>query len=196
MCHFAEVWHTLRRKAWSWSLQHQAGSHGGFISTSCSQTIGQFIRKRTAAAPAGEATDDEVGDAMRAAVKKARGVAAPKTPPKAKPVAGPKTLPKAMPIPKAMPKTPAQGGNQSGTGQASGQSYAKERGKQAGDRLDLHLERLGVGSGTAQAPTCIWTSRKGGELFLAGLPMRQTVDKFPESAAGLLLSTWSREPGG
>ena len=77
MCHFAEVWHTLRRKAWSWSLQHQAGSHGGFISTSCSQTIGQFIRKRTAAAPAGEATDDEVGDAMRAAVKKARGGSSP-----------------------------------------------------------------------------------------------------------------------
>ena len=58
----------------------------------------------------------------------------------------------------------------------------KGRGKAAGDTLDLHLERLGVGSGTAQAPTCIWTSRKGGGIYLAGLPMQQTVDKFPKTA--------------
>ena len=31
-------------------------------------------------------------------------------------------------------------------------------------------------------PTCIWTSRKGGGIYLAGLPMRQTVDKFPKTA--------------
>ena len=41
----------------------------------------QFTRKRAAA----DATDDEVASAMRAAVKKARGVAAPRTPPKAMP---------------------------------------------------------------------------------------------------------------
>ena len=55
-------------------------------------------------------------------------------------------------------------------------------GKRTEEQLDLHLERLGVGSGTAQAPTCIWTSRKGGKIFLAGLPMRQIVDKFPTTA--------------
>ena len=57
----------------------------------------QFTRKRAAAEPSGETTDDDVATVMRAAVKKARGVAAPKTPPKAKPVAAPKTPPKAMP---------------------------------------------------------------------------------------------------
>ena len=42
--------------------------------------------------------------------------------------------------------------------------------------------RLGVGTGTAQAPTCVWTSRKGGKIFLAGLPIQQTVRKFPTMA--------------
>ena len=40
----------------------------------------QFTRKRAAAAPAGEATDDEVADVMRAAVKKARGSQLPRQP--------------------------------------------------------------------------------------------------------------------
>ena len=42
--------------------------------------------------------------------------------------------------------------------------------------------RLGVGTGTAQAPTCVWTSRKGGKIFLAGLPIQQTARKFPTMA--------------
>ena len=52
-----------------------------------------FGRKRTAASGA---TDDEIADVMRTAVKKARGQAAPKTPPKAPAIAAPKTPPKAM----------------------------------------------------------------------------------------------------
>ena len=48
--------------------------------------------------------------------------------------------------------------------------------------MDRHLERLGVGTGTAQAQPCIWTSRKGSKVFLAGLPMRRTVHKFPATA--------------
>ena len=136
----------------------------------------KFTRKRTAAAPAEGATDDDVADVMRAAVKRARGVAAPKTPPKAKSVAAPKTPPKAMPqAPLAASKV--------APGKPQIKAMPKKgHGKRAGDSLDQHLERLGVGSGTAQAPTCIWTSRKGGKLFLAGLPMRQTVGKFPKTA--------------
>ena len=53
----------------------------------------QFGRKRTMASGA---TDDEVAEAMRSAVKRARGRAAPKTPPKAPAIAAPKTPPKAM----------------------------------------------------------------------------------------------------
>ena len=117
---------------------------------------------------------------MRAAVKKARGVAAPKTPPKAKPVAAPKTPVKAMPRtpPKAVAKITAPGKPQS----KAAAMPKTGGGRQPGAQLDRHLERLGVGTGTAQAPTCIWTSRKGGKIFLAGLPMRQTVDKFPTAA--------------
>ena len=112
----------------------------------------QFTTKRAAA---GGATDDEVADVMRAAVNKARGAAAPKTPPKA--IAAPKTPPKAM------PKTPG--------GKPQVKAMPKKgRGKQAGNVLDEHLEGLGVGPGTAQAPTCIWTSRKGGKIFFGRAP--------------------------
>ena len=134
----------------------------------------QFTRKRAAASGA---TDDEVADVMRAAVKTARGKAAPKTPPKATAVAAPKTPPKAM------PKAPMKAATKSAPGKPQVKAMPKKgRGKATGHALDEHLERLGVGSGTAQAPTCIWTSRKGGSIYLAGLPMRQTVDKFPKTA--------------
>ena len=127
---------------------------------------------------------------MRAAVKKARGQAAPKTPPKAPAIAAPKTPPKAA---ATTPKPPATAAKSRATTTTPKRLAApgkpqikampkKGHGKAAGDTLDLHLERLGVGSGTAQAPTCIWTSRKGGGIYLAGLPMRQTVDKFPKTA--------------
>ena len=124
----------------------------------------QFTRKRSAA----ETPDDDMAAAMRAAVKKARGMAAPKTPPKAMPKTPPKAAPKAEPAGKPQSKSaamPKKGGGGKSTGE-----------------LDHHLERLGVGTGTAQAPTCFWTSRKGGKIFLAGLAMRQTVNKFPTTA--------------
>ena len=109
--------------------------------------------------------------------RKRTAAAAPKAPPKAKSVAGPKTPPKAM------PKTPPKAAAKVAPGKPQIKAMPKKgRGKQAGDSLDQHLERLGVGSGTAQAPTRIWTSRKGGKLFLARLPMRQTMDKFPKTA--------------
>ena len=135
----------------------------------------QFTRKRAAASGA---TDDEVADVMRFAVKKARGKAAPyKTPPKAAAGAAPKTPPKAMPRP------PMQATTKSAPGKPQVKAMPKKgRGKASGQALDEHLECLGVGSGTSQAPTCIWTSRKGGNIYLAGLPMRQTVDKFPKTA--------------
>ena len=144
----------------------------------------QFTRKRTAEAPAGEATDDEVADVMRAAVKKARGVAAPKTTPKAKPVAEPKTPPKAM------PKTPPKAAIKVAPGKPQIKAVPKKgREKQAGDRLDQHLERLRVGSGTAQAPTCIWTSR---QAFLGRAPGAADNGQVPgDGAADLLLSAWA-----
>ena len=140
----------------------------------------QFGRKRTVASGA---TDDEVAEAMRSAVKRARGKAAPKTPPKAPAIAAPKTPPKAMatsPKPMATATTPKR---MAAPGKPQIKAMPKKgRGKAAGDTLDMHLERLGVGSGTAQAPTCIWQSRKGGGLYLAGLPMQQTMDRFPKTA--------------
>ena len=146
-----------------------------------------FGRKRAAASGA---TDDEMAEVMRTAVKKARGQAAPKTPPKAPAIAAPKTPPKAK---ASTPKPPATAAKSmaaattpkrlAAPGKPQTKALPKKgHGKAAGDTLDLHLERLGVGSGTAQAPTCIWTSRKGGGVYLAGLPMRQTVDKFPKTA--------------
>ena len=66
---------------------------------------------------------------MRAAVKKARGVAAPKTPPKAKPVAGPKTLPKAM------PKTPPK----AATRVAPGKPQVKAMPKNVGSKPEIDL---------------------------------------------------------
>ena len=130
----------------------------------------QFTRKRAAAAPAGEATDDEVADVMRAAVKKARGVAAPKTTPKAKPVAEPKTPPKAM------PKTPPKAAIKVAPGKPQIKAVPKKgREKQAGDRLDPWVSDLAL----LKPPLA---SGRQGKLFLAGLPVRQTTDKFPETA--------------
>ena len=95
----------------------------------------QFTRKRAAAEP----TDDDMATAMRAAVKKARGAAAPKPPPKAMPKTPPKAAPKSAPAGKPQSKLAAMPKKGGGC-------------KRAGEQLDLHLERLGVGSGTAQAP--------------------------------------------
>ena len=139
-----------------------------------------FGRKRTAASGA---TDDEIADVMRTAVKKARGQAAPKTPPKAPAIAAPKTPPKAKATAAKSMAAATTPKRLAAPGKPQTKAAPKKgRGKAAGDTLDMHLERLGVGSGTAQAPTCIWTSRKGGGIYLAGLPMRQTVDKFPKTA--------------
>eukprot|EP00435_Cladocopium_sp_Y103_P035527 s950_g9.t1 len=82
---------------------------------------------------------------------KPKGLAAPKTPPKA----APKTLLKAAPIAKA----PA--------------------GRREEIALDRRLEWLGVGTGTAQEPTVVWESSRGGKLWLSGLPMEATLAKFP-----------------
>lgn len=38
---------------------------------------------------------------------------------------------------------------------------------------------LGVGRGSAQAPTVIWESQRGGRLYLSGLPMATTAHRFP-----------------
>ena len=83
--------------------------------------------------------EDDMAAAMRAAVKKARGAAAPKTPPKAMPKTPPKAAPKSAPAGKPQSKLAAMPKKGGGC-------------KRAGEQLDLHLERLGVGSGTAQAP--------------------------------------------
>lgn len=110
---------------------------------------------------------------MGAATKKARTVAAPKTPPKAAPKTPPKAAPKAAAAAKAEPD-----GKPKGKAAAVAKATCRGESHQPGARLDLQLERLGVGSGTAQqAPTCVWTSRKGGKLYLSGLPMRQTAHR-------------------
>ena len=126
--------------------------------------------------------------------------AAPATGKRAKAVPGPKTPPKSSPAPKTPPKAPTPGKPASkAAGKAKAASLAKAASSAAaaprvvslepaqggdvhGDALDLHLERLAVGNGTAQAPTCIWTSRKGGKLYLGGLPMAGTANKFPQVA--------------
>ena len=99
------------------------------------QLLPAFTRKRAAAEP----TADDMATAMWAAVKKARGAAAPKTPPKAMPKTPPKAAPKSAPAGKPQSKLAAMPKKGGGC-------------KRAGEQLDLHLERLGVGSGTAQAP--------------------------------------------
>eukprot|EP00438_Fugacium_kawagutii_P008984 Skav223736 [mRNA] locus=scaffold2572:104065:115736:+ [translate_table: standard] len=51
------------------------------------------------------------------------------------------------------------------------------------EAVDRRLEQLGVGGGkTAQAPTLIWESVRGGRLYLSGLPTRATAAQFPEVA--------------
>eukprot|EP00435_Cladocopium_sp_Y103_P041796 s1601_g11.t1 len=67
----------------------------------------------------------------------------------------------------------------------------------AGDVLDRHLEFLGVGTGpnqTAQAPTCIWTSRKGGKLWLGVTDSCNSGQVPPPGLADLLLSSWTWPP--
>ena len=104
----------------------------------------QFTRKRAAAEP----TEDDMAVAMRAAVKKARGAAAPKTPPTPPAKAAPKAVPAGKPQskPAAMPK---KGGG----------------GKRTEEQLDLHLERLGVGSVTAQGDLHLDLKKRGQNLF-------------------------------
>eukprot|EP00438_Fugacium_kawagutii_P021829 Skav232620 [mRNA] locus=scaffold1260:106753:110214:+ [translate_table: standard] len=49
------------------------------------------------------------------------------------------------------------------------------------EAVDRRLEHLGAGGGkTAQAPTLIWESVRGGRLYLSGLPTRATAAQFPE----------------
>eukprot|EP00438_Fugacium_kawagutii_P021873 Skav233042 [mRNA] locus=scaffold909:1189508:1199209:- [translate_table: standard] len=85
-------------------------------------------------------------------------------------VAQPKTPPKAKAMPKggaAQPVTPPK---------AAAVAPAEEA-------MDRRLEQLGVGGGkTAQAPTIIWESVRGGRLYLSGLPTRATAAQFPEVA--------------
>ena len=143
----------------------------------------QFTRKRTASAPAEGAADDDVADVMRAAVKKARGDAAPKTPPKAKSVAAPKTPPKAM------PKTP-MAASKVAPGKPQTKAMPKKgHGKQAGDSLDQHLGRLGVGSGTAQAPSLYLDVKEGRQALLGRAS--DAADSGQVPAADLLLPAWS-----
>eukprot|EP00438_Fugacium_kawagutii_P021735 Skav236229 [mRNA] locus=scaffold132:348798:350914:+ [translate_table: standard] len=98
-------------------------------------------------------------------------VAQPKTPPKAKArpkggVAQPVTPPKAAPVvpqPIAPPRVRRPAPDE--------------------EAVDRRLEQLGVGGGkTAQAPTLIWESVRGGRLYLSGLPTRATAAQFPEVA--------------
>ena len=58
-----------------------------------------------------------------------------------------------------------------------GRSTGGRNGRSRWEHLHLHLERLGVGSCTAQAPTCVWTSHLPGRLA-----MHQTAHKFPSVA--------------
>ena len=136
----------------------------------------EFGRKRGAEQTAGDAASS----------------AAPATGKRAKAVPAPKTPPKAIPAPKTPPKAPGKPASKA-AGKAKAEALAKAtsravsltpaaRGAGSGDALDAHLERLGVGTGTAQAPTCVWTSRKGGKLYLGGLPMTQMANRFPKVA--------------
>ena len=103
-----------------------------------------------------------------------KAVPEPKTPPRAAPKTPPKAPPKQAPqakraLPKPLPKAAERAGSTPGSPGSD-------------EALDAHLELLGVGTGLAQAPTCVWTSRKGGKIFLAGLPMAHTVHRFPKAA--------------
>eukprot|EP00438_Fugacium_kawagutii_P003624 Skav224194 [mRNA] locus=scaffold939:277414:285540:+ [translate_table: standard] len=98
-------------------------------------------------------------------------------------VAQPKTPPKAKARPKggvAQPVTPPK------AAAVVPQPIAPPRVRQpvpAEEAVDRRLEQLGVGGGkTAQAPTLIWESVRGGRLYLSGLPTRATAAQFPEVA--------------
>ena len=88
-----------------------------------------------------------------AALPPKRAKAAPKTPTKAVPA--PNTPPKA--VPKTRPKAPPKQAPLVAAAKTSGW----KGGRSSGEALDQHLESVGV--------TCVWTSRRGGKIFLAGL---------------------------
>ena len=156
-----------------------------------------FGRKRTAASGA---TDDEMADVMRTAVKKARGQAAPKTPPKAPAIAAPKTPPKAKATTPKPPATAAKSMAAATTpkrlaapGEAADQGHAKERPWESSWRhLRPALGALGCGIRDRPGPHLHLDVPKG----WWHLPGR-TSDAAdcgqvpPDGVANLLFPAWS-----
>eukprot|EP00435_Cladocopium_sp_Y103_P075206 s702_g55.t1 len=135
-----------------------------------------FPRKR----PADEAldTDDEPPPEPKAKAKRAlpkpiaKRSSAPRTPPKAPGRPKPKGSAAPKTPPKATPKSPVK----------AAPAAKAPAGRREEIALDRRLEWLGVGSGTAQEPTVVWESARGGKLWLSGLPMEATLAKFPAAA--------------
>ena len=135
-----------------------------------------------------------------------RSKAAPKTPPKAMPRTSPKAVPEPKTPPRAAPKTPPKAPPKQAPQpkralpkplpKAAERVVSAPGSPESGEALDAHLELLGVGTGLAQAPTCVWTSRKGGKIFLAGLPMAHTVHRFPKAALQVCCFPMARRAAG
>ena len=157
----------------------------------------KFSRKRTAASGA---TDDEIACVVRTAVKKARGQAAPKTPPKAPAIAAPKTPPKAMattPKPLATAAKSMAAATTPKRLAAPGKPQTKAmpkkgRGKAAGDTLDRHLERLGVGSGDCPSSDLYLDVQKGRWHLPGRTSNAADRGQVPQDGvADLLFPAWS-----
>eukprot|EP00435_Cladocopium_sp_Y103_P038949 s935_g10.t1 len=174
--HGAEVCHSKRVVKTSTPLPSTPGPSSTKVPAATGGRAA-FGRKRPAE------PDEEASSSVPAPkVPKAKGSARPKSP-----VHGPKAKPKTAPAASITPAAkkaqakPAAPGRPVSKAKAKGASAA-EPARDEGDALDQHLEWLGVGSGTAQSPTCIWTSRRGGQLWLSGLPMTATQARFPKPA--------------
>eukprot|EP00435_Cladocopium_sp_Y103_P057937 s497_g20.t1 len=174
--HGAEVCHSKRVVKASTPLPSTPGPSSTKVPAATGGRAA-FGRKRPA-----EPDEEASSSAPAPKVPKAKGSARPKSP-----VHGPKAKPKTVPVAAITPAAkkaqakPAAPGRPVSKAKAKGASAA-EPARGEGDALDQHLEWLGVGTGTAQSPTCIWTSRTEGQLWLSGLVMTATQAKFPKPA--------------
>ena len=108
-------------------------------------------------------------------------VPGPKTPPEAK---AKRALPKPLPVKAGSPAV------------ASPKTSPKQDPKsrcQCRSEPKMAAKPLMIGL-TAQAPTEIWRSTKGGRLWLAGLPLQSTESKFPRNVA-VQVTCFAREAG-
>ena len=139
----------------------------------------QFTRKRTAAAPAGGATDDEVADVMRAAVKKARASQLPRHPRRPSLWQSPRRLQRQCPRPRLR--------RQSKWHRASLRSKPCQR-RGVGSKPEIVLTNFGCRIWRCSSPHV----KERGQAFLGRAPDAVDNGQVPrDGAANLLLSAWT-----